>query len=262
MISYLITALVALLASGLSFFSGFGLGTLLLPALATTFPAATAVAATAVVNLANNLWKLFLLQRHIDLKTGLTFGFTAVPGAAIGAGLLIYMAGLPKLYGYSLWGTQFTVDGAKALIALLILVFAFIELSPVLKKIDLPSRWIPVGGFMSGLFGGLSGHQGAIRSVFLARTAHNSQEFVATRALCATMVDVARLAVYIGFAGGVSLLSLPGRGHRLLLTAIACAFVGSFIGTKLIAKTTLGTVRKLVGWALVMLSIALGAGWI
>ena len=47
--------LVALAASLLSFFSGFGLGTLLLPAFAVVAPLDVAVAATAVVHLANNL---------------------------------------------------------------------------------------------------------------------------------------------------------------------------------------------------------------
>lgn len=46
--------LTALVVSGLTLFSGFGLGTLLMPAFAVFFPVEVAVAATAVVHLATN----------------------------------------------------------------------------------------------------------------------------------------------------------------------------------------------------------------
>ena len=46
--SYLLVCLVALIASGLTLVSGFGLGTLLLPAFALFFPIEIAISATAV----------------------------------------------------------------------------------------------------------------------------------------------------------------------------------------------------------------------
>ena len=56
--SYLVICAVALLASTLTFYSGFGLGTLLLPAFALFVPVEQAVALTAVVHLLNSLFKL------------------------------------------------------------------------------------------------------------------------------------------------------------------------------------------------------------
>lgn len=50
-------ALVAFLGSGLTFFSGFGLGTVLLPAFALFFPVQIAVGLTAIVHFLNNLFK-------------------------------------------------------------------------------------------------------------------------------------------------------------------------------------------------------------
>ena len=64
MSEYLLICIVALLASGLTLFSGFGLGTLLLPAFALFFPVPAAIAMTALVHFANNLFKLALLGRH------------------------------------------------------------------------------------------------------------------------------------------------------------------------------------------------------
>ena len=51
----------ALLASGLTLFSGFGLGTLLMPVIALFFPLELAIAMTAMVHLSNHLFKIGLL---------------------------------------------------------------------------------------------------------------------------------------------------------------------------------------------------------
>jgi hypothetical protein len=67
-VTYLVVCSVALLASGLTFFSGFGLGTLLLPAFALFFPVEQAVALTAVVHFLNGLFKLGLVGRHADCR--------------------------------------------------------------------------------------------------------------------------------------------------------------------------------------------------
>jgi len=46
----------------------FGLGTILTPVLAVFFPMPIAVAATAVVHLSNNLFKVFLVGRYVNKK--------------------------------------------------------------------------------------------------------------------------------------------------------------------------------------------------
>ena len=66
--SFLVICAVALLASALTFFSGFGLGTLLLPAFALFVPIEQAVALTAIVHLLNSLFKLLLTGKHADWR--------------------------------------------------------------------------------------------------------------------------------------------------------------------------------------------------
>lgn len=53
----IIIAVVALLASALTFFSGFGLGTVLMPVFAAFFPVDLAIALTAIVHFLNNVFK-------------------------------------------------------------------------------------------------------------------------------------------------------------------------------------------------------------
>ncbi len=80
MIQYTIICSVAIVVSALTLFSGFGLGTLLMPAFALFFPIRIAVAATAVVHLANNLFKVLLVGKNADKKTVIKF---ALPAAAV-----------------------------------------------------------------------------------------------------------------------------------------------------------------------------------
>ncbi len=63
---YAIVAIVALVPAGLTLFSGFGLGTLLLLAFAVFFPAEVAVGAAAVVHCANNGFRLMLIGGDAD----------------------------------------------------------------------------------------------------------------------------------------------------------------------------------------------------
>jgi uncharacterized membrane protein YfcA len=75
--SYLIICLAALISSGLTLFSGFGLGTLLMPVFAVFFPVEIAIALTAIVHFLNNLFKLALLGKHADKTVVLKFGIPA-----------------------------------------------------------------------------------------------------------------------------------------------------------------------------------------
>ena len=85
----LIVCIAALVASGLTLFSGFGLGTLLMPVFALFVSLELAVAMTAVVHLANNLFKVGLLGRRAEWGVVLRFGLPAVAAAFAGALVLV-----------------------------------------------------------------------------------------------------------------------------------------------------------------------------
>lgn len=82
----LIICIASLLASALTLFSGFGLGTLLMPVVALFFPLELAIAMTAMVHLANNLFKIGLLGRKAEGSVLLKFGLPAIAAAFVGAG--------------------------------------------------------------------------------------------------------------------------------------------------------------------------------
>lgn len=237
-----IVCVVALLASVLTFFSGFGLGTLLLPAFALFVPLEHAIAMTAVVHLLNGLFKLALLRKHIDTRVLLRFGLPAVLAAVLGAWLLSALGTLPALHAYTAFGHRFQILPLKLVIGVLLLLFAMIELVPKLRDLEFDARWQPLGGALSGFFGGLAGMQGALRSAFLARSGLDKQAFVATGAAIACVIDVSRLAVYAG-----TLLAVFGTlDHRLLACAVLAAFAGAWLGNRLLHKTTLRGLQRVV----------------
>ena len=252
----LIVCVVALLASVLTFFSGFGLGTLLLPAFALFMPVEHAIAMTAVVHLLNGLFKLALLRKHIDTRVLLRFGLPAVLAAVLGAWLLSALGTLPALHAYTAFGHRFEILPLKLVIGVLLLLFAMIELVPKLRDLEFDARWQPLGGALSGFFGGLAGMQGALRSAFLARSGLDKQAFVATGAAIACVIDVSRLAVYAG-----TLLAVFGTlDHRLLACAVLAAFAGAWLGNRLLHKTTLRGLQRVVAAMLFAFAIGLILG--
>ncbi|MFN2329141.1 MAG: TSUP family transporter [Chromatocurvus sp.] len=259
---YLIICTTALAVSALTLFSGFGLGTVLLPAFALFFPLPVAVAATAVVHLANNLFKLALVGRAADWSVVLRFGVPAAVAALAGAGALVGVAGLDAVAEYELFGRTLEVTPLKLTIGLLIIVFAALQLSPAFAALAVPPRYLPVGGMLSGFFGGLTGNQGAFRSAFLIKAGLDKTAFVATGVVSAVIVDSVRLTVYGASYVSTRFEHLPKDVLGLVIAATLAAFLGAFVGTRLLEKVTLSTVQFIVAVGMIGIGSGLVAGWL
>lgn len=254
--SYLVICAVSSLASGLTLFSGFGLGTLLTPAFALFFPAEVAVGLTAVVHFANNVFKLGLLGRLADRALAVRFALPAMLGSYAGAKALVRLADLPPLLAYTLAGRGFEVTPVKLVIGVLLLAFALAEMSPRLSEARIAPRYMPLGGALSGFFGGLSGNQGALRSAFLLKAGLSKEGFVATGVVIACAVDATRLSVYARHFSRVRI----EENAPLLVAASLSAFLGAFAGARLLRKVTLRAVQDVVGAGLVLIALGLACG--
>lgn len=250
---------VALGASLLTLVSGFGLGTLLLPAFALVFPLDVAVAATAVVHLANNVWKGGLLWPDAHWPTVAKFGTAAAVFAIPGAWLLLRLEVGP-LWTYEALGRSREVTPIGLVLGLLILVFSLFELVPWLRQVQVGPKWLVPGGAASGFFGGLSGHQGALRSVFLTKVDLGAKGFVATASFCAIMVDVTRLVVYAGQWQEWTVKINETGGWGLIAGAVAMAFLGAVGGKLVVGKVTFGQVRLVVGILLALTGLLIASG--
>ncbi len=253
----MLICLVAFFASLLTLFSGFGLGTLLMPVVAIFFPLDVAIAITAIVHMSNNLFKILLVGRSAHISTLIKFGIPAIVFAFLGAWLLNYFVHLPSLFDYQLAGHYFTVEPVKLAVGLLILLLVGIELLPYFSQLVIDKKYLPLGGSLSGFLGGLSGHQGAFRSMFLLKSGLTKEQFIATGVMISVMVDAARLSLY-----GLNLSSVDTIDWPLVVAASLSAFVGAYFGKKLIKKVTITSIQRIVSVMLVVIAIGLISGFI
>ena len=256
-----VIAIVAALASALTLYSGFGLGTILLPAFALFFPAPVAVAATGVVHLLNNLFKGTLLRKRVDWTTVLKFGLPAVPAAVVGAWLLAQLGDTPRLFHWTAFGQTFGPTGAGLTIGMLMIIFASFELQQWFHELKAPPRLMLLGGVVTGFFGGLTGQQGAFRSIFLLRSGLPAERFIATGVMIAILVDLSRLTTYAASFTATG-LNPAGREGLLMLVGTLSAFAGVYVATRHLDKITIGSVRYSVAALMLAIGAALGVGMI
>ena len=243
-----IIVITAFLASLLTLISGFGLGTLMTPVFVLFFPVDLAIALTAVVHLLNNIFKFGLLFKSIDRHIVLWFGVPGIVGAYFGA------VALSSLKSDYVWVATdiITVRPLQAVIGVLMILFAFFELFPQIKNFKFNRRYLIPGGLLSGFFGGLSGHQGALRSMFLIRANLTVPVYISTGIAIALLVDLTRIPVYF------SRYQASDLNHHLGLLVITtlAAFGGAFLGKRLMKKVTFRWVQVLV--AVLMIAIGIG----
>ncbi|AXT63416.1 sulfite exporter TauE/SafE family protein [Aquimarina sp. AD10] len=253
---YILVGIVALLGSGLTFFSGFGLGTLLMPVFALFFPIDIAIALTAIVHLLNNLFKLTLVGKKASTRTVLRFGLPAIVFALLGAYVLGTLTDIKPIYSYTLYNKLHEITVVKICIAALLTFFSLFDLIPKLKRLEIDTKYLPIGGALSGFFGGISGHQGALRTAFLIRAKLSKETFIATGVVIACFIDISRISIY-----AKDIFKLGNQlNYKLLITAILMAFIGAYIGKLFLKKITINTIQVTVGFLLIIFSLLLGLG--
>ena len=255
----LLIGLVAALASALTFFSGFGLGTILLAAFSLFFPVPVAVAATGLVHLLNNLFKGGLLRKRADWRAVLAFGVPAVPAAILGAWLLAVLGQTPRLFQWTALGSSFGPTGAGLAVGTLMMLFAALELHQSFSGFRAPAWLMPLGGALTGFLGGLTGQQGALRSIFLLRAGLPADRFVATGVMIAILVDLSRLSTY---AASLQASGLNPAGREALLMGVGTisAVAATIVAARRIEKVTIASLRSIVAGLMLLVGAALVAG--
>jgi uncharacterized membrane protein YfcA len=258
--NYVVISIVAFVTSGVTLFSGFGLGTVLTPTFALFFPVPAAIAATAVVHLANNAFKLALVGRRANWTVVRRFGVPAAIAAVAGASLLSLFAGLPPLGVYRLGGRDFEVTAVKAMIGAVIVAFAWLEGSGGFERVAVPAPYLVLGGVLSGFFGGLSGNQGALRSAFLIKAGLDKEAFVGTGVVSAVIVDTVRLLVYGVAFWTQRFRELPAEIMGVMAAAMGSAFLGAYVGTRMLEQVTLRSVQVAIATMLMLVGLGLLTG--
>lgn len=261
MTAYFVIFVAAIITSGLTFYSGFGLGTLLLPVYSLFFPLEVAIASTAIVHAANNAFKIGVVGKQAEKALVIRFGIPAIIAAFAGAAMLRYVSHFGEIIRYSIGTREAVVTPIKISIASLMFVFALFELLPGLCGLKFDKKYLLIGGLLSGFFGGFSGHQGALRSVFLTKVGILPKGFVGTNAVIGFMVDMIRIATYsISFLAVGTISSVNLAEWPLIATGIIVAFSGVLLGKRYLHKITMNVVQTITGSFLLGIAVALGMG--
>jgi uncharacterized membrane protein YfcA len=256
-VEILLVGLVALLASLLTFYSGFGLGTLLTPVFLLFLPIDLAILSTAIVHLLNNVFKAGLMHRFLSRRVLLWFGIPAFLAAFGGAAVLGELSGLDVVRNTDFMGYSLEVNPLKQIIGSLILLFALWELLPQFSIRAKSGGTLAVGGVLSGFLGGLSGHQGALRSAFLIKLGLSKEQFIATGIFIAILVDMGRIPTYFAYE-----MDKIGLNIALISTALLSAFAGALLGRKFLTKMKLIWIQLLVGGFMGVIGILLILGFL
>ncbi len=247
--------LVSFGASWLTFFCGFGLGTLLTPVFYLFFDdLLVAIAATTIVHFLNNVFKFMLMKRSVDWKIAIPFGLAAIPAAVLGAFLVDEIENF-TLITYPLGDTVRSITLLNTVFGIILIGFALIELIPAWGlAFSKKSLWF--GGFISGFFGGLSGHQGALRTAFLIRYNLTKEVFISTGILVALVIDVARTSVYVVNIDYIAI----SEEWMLIAGSLIAALAGAITGKYFLKKMHFETLNRIVGMAMLIFGLTLALG--
>ena len=149
MLEIVIICMAAFLTAILTFFLGFGLGTILAPVFAIFFPIDIAIALTGVVHFSNNLFKIALVGKNADKSVLLRFGIPAILASFLGAWLLLKITVLPTLFHYHLGHREFEITAVKLIVAILLIVFSILEITPSFQKVQFGKDKLVWGGILS-----------------------------------------------------------------------------------------------------------------
>ena len=179
----IIAALGAFVAAALTVPAGFGLSTILTPFVLLLMGPHEAVAVVAVVHGAHNAAKCWSMWDSVDLNAFRHYGVWLVVGSILGAILQ----------------NQVPQDPLLIIIGIFLIILPILSLSERWTGYTIPEANDRIGGFGSGFLGGLSGHQGALRAMFLTRRIPDKMAYAATASILALCVDLSRIPVYLIF---------------------------------------------------------------
>jgi uncharacterized membrane protein YfcA len=226
----------AVAAGSIASIAGFGIGSLLTPLVALRSDMRVAVAAVSIPHVIATALRFWLLRGHLDRRVFVRFGIASAAGGLAGA-LLQSRASNASL---------------GIVLAALLILAAVSELFGLARRIRFGAGAAWIGGALSGVFGGLVGNQGGIRSAALLGFDLEKQSFVATATAVALLVDLARMPVYVASTGAALWPVAP-----LIAVMTVGVLVGTVAGGRLLRRIPEPVFRRLV--AILLLGLA---GWL
>jgi uncharacterized membrane protein YfcA len=231
---HLLSFVVAVVAAAIAAVAGFGIGSLLTPTLGVAFGTKLAVAAVSVPHLIATAIRFWLLRDALDRGLLWRFGLASAGGGLTGA----------LLHGW------LSAPWLSVVFGVLLLFVAGAELSGLARRMRFHGAVAWIAGIVSGMFGGLVGNQGGIRSAALLGFDLQKRTFVATATAVGLIVDLARMPVYVATVGE----ELGPLVPSILILSLG-VIVGTLFGGRLLSRVPDAWFRRVVAIVLAALGV-------
>ena len=233
-IDHLVTTLTGIVAGAIAAVSGFGIGSVLTPLFAARYGTKLAVAMVSVPHLVGTAVRFVRLREHIDRRVLIRFGVLSAVGGLLGA-LLHARADSPAL---------------TIVFGLLLLFAGTTSLFGISERMRFGRKTAWAAGALSGIFGGMVGNQGGIRSAALMGFNISKESFVATATAIGLIVDGARMPVY-AYAEhrGIAAAWMP------IAFATAGVLAGTLWGVRLLRRIPEDVFRRAVSVLIILLGV-------
>jgi uncharacterized membrane protein YfcA len=228
---YLVLAAAAV-AGAIASVAGFGIGSILTPLLALRFGTGIAVAAISIPHVIGTAVRFAALRAHVDRRVFVRFGLASAAGGLTGA----------LLHAHASNRALAVVFGC------LLLFVGFSQMTGFMKRLRFGRRAAWFAGALSGLFGGLVGNQGGIRSAALLAFDIRRDAFVATATAIGLVVDAARAPVYLA-TGWADLEPIASA----IIAAAVGVVAGTLLGTRFLKRVPERRFRAVVAALLLVL---------
>jgi uncharacterized protein len=213
--------------------AGFGSSTIYLPLASYIYEFQTALVLVAIFHFFGNISRMAFFRHGLEKNILLLFGIPSFVLSLIGATLVGYLS-------------QTLLEFMLGLF--LIVISATFLLNPRLA-FPANSKFLVLGGAISGFITGLVGTGGALRASFLTGLKLEKERYIATAAVIALGTDATRIPSYIS-AGFLS-----EQYYYLIPILFAIAVAGSYVGRKIVTKIDQDKFKKMVLIGVILVSI-------
>ena len=231
---------LAVVAGAVAAVAGFGIGSLLTPALGGVIGVRAAVAVVSVPHALATATRLWGLRDAIDARVLRAYGIASAAGGLIGA----------ALHGL------FASPALSVVLGALLILAGVLELTGLNRRMVLEGAASTIAGLAAGVFGGLVGNQGGIRSAALLRAGLSPRSLVATATATAMLVDGARMPIYLVTDGG----DVAANSRYVVILSVG-AMLGTLFGAPVLRRLPDRVFRRVLAVVLVVLGALLVAGY-
>lgn len=216
--------------------AGFGIGSFLIPLVSIQTGAKIAIALMSLPHFLGTIVRFWLLKAKVNRKILIRFGLLSAVGGLIGA--LIHLFFISNIL--------------QIIFSLMLILAGVLGVLQLSERIRLGRISASTVGFASGLFGGLVGEQGGIRSVALLNFDIEKEAFIATATGTALIVDAVRMPVYF-----VSQATILAQFLIILILSSVSVIIGTLVGTLLLKRIPEISFKRIVSALVLILGVFL-----